>query len=85
LGKVSNKSLHISDGTEPKEDKKPRVVKAVMAIHVRDRDGQPGSEIGSFKSREIKIVSKPSKKRSSARTSERESSKDDSVHLLTFR
>lgn len=85
MGKVSNKSLHISDGTEPKEDKKPRVVKAVMAIHVRDRDGQPGSEIGSFKSREIKIVSKPSKKRSSARTSERESSKDDSVHLLTFR
>ncbi|KAJ9114319.1 hypothetical protein QFC22_005771 [Naganishia vaughanmartiniae] len=70
LGKVSNKGLHISDGIEPKEDKKPRVVKAVMAVHLRDKDGQPGSEIGSFDSREIKIVSKPSKKRSSARTSE---------------
>ncbi|KAJ9096400.1 hypothetical protein QFC21_005222 [Naganishia friedmannii] len=70
LGRVSNKSLHISDGTEPREDKKPRIVKAVMAIHIRDNIGQPGSEIGFFDSREIKIVSKPSKKRSSARTSE---------------
>lgn len=72
LGRVSNKGLHISDGVEPKEEKKGRNIKAVMAIHCRQEDGQLGQEIGSFESKEIKIVSKPSKKRSSARTSDRE-------------
>lgn len=71
VGKVSNKGLHISDGTEPKEDKKGRTIKAVMTVHCRREDGQLGQEIGSFESKEIKIVSKPSKKRSSVRTSDR--------------
>lgn len=73
LGKVSNKGLHISDGTESKEDKKGRIIRAVMAVHCRREDGQLGQEIGTFESKEIKIVSKPSKKRSSVRTSDRKS------------
>lgn len=77
VGKVSNKGLHISDGTEPKEDKKGRTIKAVMAVHCRREDGQLGQEIGSFESKEIKIVSKPSKKRSSVRTSDRECPRTD--------
>lgn len=72
LGKVSNKGLHISDGLDPKEDKKGRTIKAMMVVSCRDQTGRAGQEIGSFESKEIKLVSKPSKKRSSARTSDRE-------------
>jgi recombining binding protein (suppressor of hairless) len=67
LGKVSNKGLHISDGLDLKEDKKGRTIKATMVVSCRDQTGRPGREIGSFESKEIKLVSKPSKKRSSAR------------------
>lgn len=71
LGKVSNKGLHISDGVDPKEDKKGRTIKAMMVVNCREQNGRAGQEIGSFESKEIKIVSKPSKKRSSARASDR--------------
>lgn len=69
LGKVTGKSLHISDGAEKK-------AKASVQAHVTIMAANPGSEsgysaVGVFESKPINIVSKPSKKRVNVKSSDR--------------
>lgn len=81
IGKANGKNLHISD----KEDKAKgsRVVKtlvtirdpisaeAMMAHRAGAMENPTANVLGVFESKEIKIISKPSKKRNNSRMSER--------------
>jgi recombining binding protein suppressor of hairless len=76
VGRVGARNLHISEQSDKK-----RIVKAVVKVSVFPQpvpgqfghSTEGGNVIGSFESKEIKIISKPSKKRQSTKTTERES------------
>lgn len=83
LGNVAGKNLHISDG-----DGKRREVKALVTIkapftHHAGRHGWGPAKgtmadisndivLGTFESKEIKVISKPSKKKSNSKSADRE-------------
>ena len=66
-GIAAGKSLHISDA-----DGKRRDVKAVVTVKAPLSGLNGGHVLGAFDSKEIKVISKPSKKKSNAKSSERE-------------
>ncbi|WVQ73237.1 hypothetical protein IAR50_002803 [Cryptococcus sp. DSM 104548] len=78
LGCVAGKNLHISDQDAKRKDVRAVVtVKAPISRHGANGWGQKGAKdgagetvIGAFESKDIKIISKPSKKRSTAKSSE---------------
>ncbi|ODO10139.1 hypothetical protein I350_02367 [Cryptococcus amylolentus CBS 6273] len=78
LGCVAGKNLHISDQDPKRKDVRALVtVKAPISRYGANGWGQKGGKegagenvIGVFESKDIKIISKPSKKRSTAKSSE---------------
>lgn len=68
IGRCVGKQLFISD-----VDEKKKKVEALVKIMAPSSDDEPERVIGTFPSRPIKVISKPSKKRQSAKNLERES------------
>lgn len=68
IGRCVGKQLFISD-----VDEKRKKVEALVKIMAPASDDDPDRVIGTFSSRPIKVISKPSKKRQSAKNLERES------------
>ena len=68
IGRCVGKQLFISD-----VDEKKKKVEALVKIMAPAADDEPERVIGTFPSRPIKVISKPSKKRQSAKNLERES------------
>lgn len=66
-GRCVGKQLFISD-----VDEKKKKVEALVKITAPATDDEPERVIGTFPSRPIKVISKPSKKRQSAKNLERE-------------
>lgn len=73
IGRCVGKQLFISD-----VDEKKKKVEALVKIMAPSADDEPERVIGVFPSRPIKVISKPSKKRQSAKNLERKSSIQDS-------
>ena len=69
IGRCVGKQLFISD-----VDEKRKKVEALVKIMAPASDEDPERVIGTFSSRPIKVISKPSKKRQSAKNLEREPS-----------
>lgn len=69
IGRCVGKQLFISDADERKKK-----VEALVKVTAAVGDGEPDRLIGLFPSRPIKVISKPSKKRQSAKNLERMSS-----------
>lgn len=67
IGRCVGKQLFISD-----VDEKRKKVEALVKIMAPAFDDEPERVIGTFSSRPIKVISKPSKKRQSAKNLERE-------------
>jgi recombining binding protein (suppressor of hairless) len=67
IGRCVGKQLFISD-----MDEKKRKVEALVKIIAPASDNEMERVIGTFQSRPIKVISKPSKKRQSAKNLERE-------------
>lgn len=67
IGRCVGKQLFISD-----VDEKKKKVEALVKITAPASDDEPERIIGIFPSRPIKVISKPSKKRQSAKNLERE-------------
>ena len=67
IGRCVGKQLFISD-----VDEKKKKVEALVKIMAPSSDDEPERVIGTFPSRPIKVISKPSKKRQSAKNLERE-------------
>ena len=67
IGRCVGKQLFISD-----VDEKKKKVEALVKIMAPSSDDEPERIIGTFPSRPIKVISKPSKKRQSAKNLERE-------------
>lgn len=68
IGRCVGKQLFISD-----VDEKRKKVEALVKIMAPASDEDPERVIGTFSSRPIKVISKPSKKRQSAKNLERAS------------
>ena len=68
IGRCVGKQLFISD-----VDEKKKKVEALVKIMAPAADDEPERVIGTFPSRPIKVISKPSKKRQSAKNLERKS------------
>lgn len=68
VGRCVGKQLFISD-----VDEKKKKVEALVKIMAPAADDEPERVIGTFPSRPIKVISKPSKKRQSAKNLERKS------------
>lgn len=68
IGRCVGKQLFISD-----VDEKRKKVEALVKIMAPASDEEPERVIGTFSSRPIKVISKPSKKRQSAKNLERQS------------
>jgi hypothetical protein len=76
VGRAAARTLHISEQADKK-----RVVRALVKVSVPSQQSvarfgtaaEATSVIGTFESKEIKIISKPSKKRQSNKSSDRES------------
>ena len=68
IGRCVGKQLFISD-----VDEKKKKVEALVKIMAPSSDDEPERVIGTFPSRPIKVISKPSKKRQSAKNLECES------------
>lgn len=68
IGRCVGKQLFISD-----VDEKKKKVEALVKIMAPASDDEPERIIGTFPSRPIKVISKPSKKRQSAKNLECES------------
>ena len=68
IGRCVGKQLFISD-----VDEKKKKVEALVKVSAHSFDNEPDCVIGTFPSRPIKVISKPSKKRQSAKNLERES------------
>lgn len=66
IGRCVGKQLFISD-----VDEKKKKVEALVKIMAPSSDDEPERVIGTFASRPIKVISKPSKKRQSAKNLER--------------
>ncbi len=66
IGRCVGKQLFISD-----VDEKKKKVEALVKIMAPASDDEPERVIGTFPSRPIKVISKPSKKRQSAKNLER--------------
>lgn len=66
IGRCVGKQLFISD-----VDEKKKKVEALVKIMAPASDDEPERVIGTFPSRSIKVISKPSKKRQSAKNLER--------------
>lgn len=66
IGRCVGKQLFISD-----VDEKKKKVEALVKITAPSSDDEPERVIGTFPSRPIKVISKPSKKRQSAKNLER--------------
>lgn len=66
IGRCVGKQLFISD-----VDEKKKKVEALVKITAPASDDEPERVIGTFSSRPIKVISKPSKKRQSAKNLER--------------
>jgi hypothetical protein len=66
IGRCVGKQLFISD-----VDEKRKKVEALVKIMAPASDDEPERIIGTFSSRPIKVISKPSKKRQSAKNLER--------------
>ena len=66
IGRCVGKQLFISD-----VDEKKKKVEALVKITASASDDEPERVIGVFPSRPIKVISKPSKKRQSAKNLER--------------
>lgn len=78
IGRCVGKQLFISD-----VDEKKKKVEALVKITAPASDDEPERVIGTFQSRPIKVISKPSKKRQSAKNLECQSSRTDVlIHLL---
>jgi hypothetical protein len=71
LGRCVGKQLFISD-----VDEKKKKVEALVKIMAPVSDEEPERIIGTFPSKPIKVISKPSKKRQSAKNLERKSNID---------
>ena len=69
IGRCVGKQLFISD-----VDEKKKKVEALVKIMAPSSEDEPERVIGTFPSRPIKVISKPSKKRQSAKNLERTSS-----------
>lgn len=67
IGRCVGKQLFISD-----VDEKKKKVEALVKITAPASDDEPERVIGTFPSRPIKVISKPSKKRQSAKNLERQ-------------
>jgi recombining binding protein suppressor of hairless len=67
LGRCVGKQLFISD-----VDEKKKKVEALVKVIAPAGEDEPERVIGTFPSRSIKVISKPSKKRQSAKNLERE-------------
>lgn len=67
IGRCVGKQLFISD-----VDEKKKKVEALVKVLAPASDDEPERVIGTFPSRPIKVISKPSKKRQSAKNLERE-------------
>lgn len=76
IGRCVGKQLFISD-----VDEKKKKVEALVKITAPASDDGPERVIGTFPSRPIKVISKPSKKRQSAKNLECASF--SSIHLLS--
>ena len=74
LGRAVGKQLFISDERQKK-------VEALVKIVAPSSEDEPERIIGTFPSRPIKVISKPSKKRQSAKNMERKSSSSSSFTL----
>ena len=68
IGRAVGKQLFISD-----VDERKKKVEALIKIVAPTSDDEPERIIGTFSSRPIKVISKPSKKRQSAKNLERAS------------
>jgi hypothetical protein len=68
IGRCVGKQLYISD-----VDEKKKKVEALVKISVASFGDEAEKVIGTFPSRPIKVISKPSKKRQSAKNLERQS------------
>ena len=68
IGRCVGKQLYISD-----VDEKKKKVEALVKISAAGFGDEPEKVIGTFPSRPIKVISKPSKKRQSAKNLERPS------------
>lgn len=66
IGRGVGKQLYISD-----VDEKKKKVEALVKVTAPASDDEPERVIGLFPSRPIKVISKPSKKRQSAKNLER--------------
>lgn len=85
-GVAYGKHLHISDGVDASGAKivaggAKRIVKANISVVAPGIDGRKGVNLGTFESKEIRVISKPSKKK--AATSSAKSS-IDGPSTLTF-
>ncbi len=79
IGRCVGKQLFISD-----VDEKKKKVEALVKIMAQSSDDEPERIIGTFPSRPIKVISKPSKKRQSAKNLECESACGGQWHIVTM-
>jgi recombining binding protein (suppressor of hairless) len=81
IGRCVGKQLFISD-----VDEKKKKVEALVKIIAAASDTEPERVIGTFPSRPIKVISKPSKKRQSAKNLERKSriARGEGMLILTI-
>jgi recombining binding protein (suppressor of hairless) len=72
IGRCVGKQLYISDTDGRQDDKRKKVEALVKVMAPSSSEDEEDKVIGTFVSRPIKVISKPSKKRQSAKNLERE-------------